>query len=52
LFIDMAKDALEIGEKDHGRPPIVAITVVAPKANLKWGADLDEHHLNNYYRRV
>ena len=52
LFIDITKDALGIGEKDHGRPPIVAITLVDPKANLKRIADLDQHHLHNFYRRV
>ena len=52
MFINMTKDALGIGEKDHGRPPIVAITLVDPKANLKRIAHLDEHHLKNFYRRV
>lgn len=52
LFVNLTKDALGVGEKDRGRPPIVAITLVDPKANLKRIGDLDQHHLHNFYRRV
>jgi hypothetical protein len=52
MFVNITEDALGIGERDGGRPPIVAITLVDPKANLKRIADLDEHHLKNFYRRV